>query len=73
MARALERLWPGVVRVSRRYKRPQHVINWRKFDTPLKLRADLEDAPAGRYDVRLVQVKDEIKSPYIRRMLEEDG
>lgn len=38
MARSLEKDWPGVVTVSRRFKRPQHVVayNWRKFDTPLK-------------------------------------
>ena len=35
MANALKRMWPGVVDVKRRYKRPQHVIahSWRKFTT----------------------------------------
>jgi len=44
MARALERMWPGVVEVKRRFDRPQHVIvaNWRKFDTPLQRRTDIE-------------------------------
>lgn len=43
MARSLERQWPGVVSVGRRFKRPQHVIrnSWGKFDTPLKRRADV--------------------------------
>jgi hypothetical protein len=38
MARSLERSWPGVVSVRRRFQRPQHVIrdHWRKFDTPLQ-------------------------------------
>ena len=38
MARALERQWPGVVRVDRRWGRPQHVIDWRRFDTKLRKR-----------------------------------
>jgi hypothetical protein len=42
MARALERLWPGVVRVGRRYGRPQHVVDWARFDTPLELRDDVD-------------------------------
>lgn len=44
MARSLERDWPGVVSVDRRYQRPQHVIrhHWQYFDTPLKRRADLD-------------------------------
>jgi len=44
MARSLERRWPGVVSVSRRFERPQHVVrdSWRKFDTPLKRRADID-------------------------------
>lgn len=36
MARDLERAWPGVVRVTRRFGRPQHMIDWRKFSTPLQ-------------------------------------
>lgn len=38
MARSLERVWPQVAVVGRRYNRPQHVIryNWTRFDTPLK-------------------------------------
>lgn len=44
MARSLERQWPGVVTTQRRFKRPQHVIKdaWKKFDTPLKRRADID-------------------------------
>lgn len=40
MARSLERMWPGTVRVDRRFGRPQHVVNWKKFDTPLIRRDD---------------------------------
>jgi len=55
MARSLERDWPGVVRVERRFQRPQHVIanGWQKFDTPLRKRADLQ-LPAGPDEYGLV-------------------
>ena len=42
MARELERWWPGVVRVDRRFQRPQHVVDWTRFDTPLIRRTDLD-------------------------------
>jgi hypothetical protein len=44
MARALERMWPGVVETKRRFHRPQHrvVDQWRAFTTPLKLRKGLD-------------------------------
>lgn len=43
MARALERAWPGVVKVVRRFNRPQHFVDWSVFDTPLVL-ADSPEA-----------------------------
>lgn len=62
MARSLERLWPGVVETKRRFRRPQHVIkdSWRKFDTPLKLKAgvNLDALPKiNEYGMTLQQVK----------------
>lgn len=42
MARELERRWPGVVQTKRRFGRPQHVVNWKKFDTPLRLKPGVE-------------------------------
>lgn len=44
MARSLERQWPGIVTVDRKWQRPQHVIknNWRRFDTPLIRRTDID-------------------------------
>jgi hypothetical protein len=57
MARSLERMWPGVVTVNRRFKRPQHVVAdaWNKFDTQLKLRPDaVIDTDASKYSMRLV-------------------
>lgn len=61
MARALERLWPGVVETGRRFKRPQHVIKyqWTRFDTPLKLKdgVDPSKLKPNEYGLELTQVK----------------
>jgi len=75
MARSLERLWPGVVTTKRRFQRPQHVVKdaWRRFDTPLRLRPDVDLAalPAvNEYGMALVAVK-EVKSAALRQLLEE--
>jgi len=54
MARSLERVWPGVVSTERRFNRPQHVVagNWRKFDTPLIRRSDIDfdNLDGSRYE-----------------------
>jgi hypothetical protein len=76
MARSLERQWPGVVETRRRFNRPQHVVkdSWKRFDTPLHRRADVNfDALAevDDYGLRLVQVADEIRSPAIRELLDD--
>ena len=44
MARDLERVWPGVVTTRRKFGRPQHKVkdNWRKFDTQLIRRKDID-------------------------------
>ncbi len=59
MARALERLWPGVVETKRRFHRPQHMVkaDWKKFDTPLRLKPgiDLAALPPNDYGLKLVQ------------------
>jgi hypothetical protein len=77
MARALERAWPHVVEVDRRFQRPQHVVRdaWKKFDTPLKRRADvdwtsLEKKGANEYGLELRQVAPEIKSEAIKQIFE---
>jgi hypothetical protein len=75
MARALERLWPGVVKVDRRFGRPQHVINWKKFDTPLIRRDDLDwdSLPAvDEMGMRPIAVN-EVKTPWLRKLVEEWG
>jgi hypothetical protein len=75
MARSLERAWPGVVKTSRRYGRPQHVIRdaWKGFRTPLILKpgVDLSKLPAvDEYGAELVERKTP-KHPAIRALVEE--
>jgi hypothetical protein len=74
MARALERLWPGVVRVGRRFKRPQHIVYdaWNRFDTPLVRRKDVDfdNLRPDEHGMVLKQVRPEIKSETIRGMYE---
>jgi hypothetical protein len=74
MARSLERMWPGVVRVDRRWQRPQHVVkdSWKRFDTPLRLKPDVDLAalPAvNEYGMKLVQVAPTVKSAALRQLL----
>lgn len=73
MARSLERMWPGIVETKRRYNRPQHVVNWKKFDTPLRLKPgiDLSQLTANEYGMSLVQVAAEVKSPRLRNLLDD--
>jgi hypothetical protein len=76
MARSLERAWPYVVGVDRRFRRPQHVVRdeWDKFDTPLKLKEgiDLAALPStDEYGFELKQVKSEVKSAFLRDILAE--
>lgn len=77
MARSLERKWPGVVKTSRRFGRPQHIVYdaWRRFDTPLKRRDDidweaLEKQGTNEYGMELKKV-DDIESEEIRELYEE--
>lgn len=72
MARSLERLWPGVVSVKRRFGRPQHVIKnaWKDFSTPLKLKSEVDSKKEilNGQELELKQVK-EIKSKMIKDLL----
>jgi hypothetical protein len=72
MARELERRWPGVVQVKRRFNRPQHVVNWKIFTTQLKLKAgiDLSKLPDNDYGLTLKAVK-EIESESLQRFYEQ--
>ena len=71
MARALERMWPGVVETKRRFQRPQHVVldAWRRFDTPLKLKAGVKiKTGINEYGMQLKQVAP-IKSASLRQFV----
>lgn len=72
MARSLERMWPGVVTTDRRFGRPQHKLNWSKFDTQLIRRKDLDwenmHQESEKYETKIVAVS-EVKSPQLRRLV----
>ena len=74
MARSLERLWPGVVKVNRRFRRPQHVVadGWKKFDNKLIRKKDLdwEQIEKKKFDMNLKVMKP-IKSDRIKKIVEE--
>ena len=73
MARALERIWPRVVKTDRRFKRPQHVVahQWKKFDTKLIRRKDIDwdNMKINNYGMKLVQVGKEIKSKELKDLI----
>jgi len=58
MARELERRWPGVVDVYRRFGRPQHHVKglWKKFDTPLKRKPGPLPKGTNEYGLTLTEV-----------------
>jgi hypothetical protein len=74
MANSLKRQWPHAVRVERRFKRPQHVIydNWRRFDTPLIRRKDIDfdSIPPNEYGLKLKAIQ-EVKSESLKNLLKE--
>lgn len=75
MARSLERVWPHVVETRRRFDRPQHVIkgNWRKFDTALQRRDDIDWSAleaVDEYDLQLVAKRD-VRSASLRALLDD--
>ncbi len=73
MARQLERVWPGVVTTKRRFGRPQHRVNWKKFDTPLKLKPgiNLNKMKPNEYGLKLTAVAP-VKSPILRQLLKKN-
>jgi hypothetical protein len=74
MARSLERVWPYVVSVDRRFGRPQHKVHseWRKFSTPLIRRTDIDWSQFEKnneYGLELKQVATEVKSKFLQGLL----
>jgi hypothetical protein len=75
MSRALERLWPGIVTTTRKFKRPQHNVldGWRRFDTQLKLKEGIViDKKPNEYGMKICKVK-EIKSESLKKFLTDNG
>lgn len=73
MARSLERVWPGVVRVGRRFKRPQHVVayQWTHFDTPLRPKPGFDPSklpPSDEHGMRLTKLS-EVEADGLRALL----
>ena len=72
MVKALERRWPGVVKVGRRFGHPQHFIkdNWAGFDTKLKLKPgiDLASMKPNEYGLKLESIKP-VKTERLRRLV----
>lgn len=74
MARSLERQWPGVVTIKRRFGRPQHFIkdNWKYFDTPLIRKKNVDFSQVkNNFETTLTQVK-EIKSKQLKKFYEQN-
>ena len=74
MARSLERMWPNVTSVGRRFQRPQHVVRnqWRNFDTPLKRRTDIDWDNLPRidnYGLELKQKGEEVRSSHLKNLM----
>lgn len=75
MARSLERVWPHVVSVGRRFRRPQHIVRgaWRGFSTPLKPKPGVDlNEPPNEYGMR-VKLRGKIKSQDVLDMLAKSG
>lgn len=75
MARSLERVWPHVVTTGRRWGRPQHVVrdSWKKFDTPLKLRPDVDLDALPKVDEHGLALRElkPVESDSLRRILDD--
>lgn len=69
MARELERRWPRVVSVKRKFGRPQHHVDWKKFDTPLRPKPGVVIPDGDPYGLALA-AKREVRSAALRELLE---
>ena len=71
MARDLERVWPGVVKTSRRWGIPQHVVAsaWRKFDNKLIKKKGVSVAPGVDDYGMVLKTKRPIESKQLRELV----
>lgn len=70
MARSLERMWPGIVKVVRRFKRPQHFVNWNIFTTMPIRKKEFQSIDENIGKIKLKQLK-EIKSHQIKKLADQ--
>lgn len=71
MANSLKRMWPKVVDVGRRFKRPQHKIahTWQKFDTPLIRKKNIViPSEPNEYGLK-IKILNKIKSTSLKKLL----
>lgn len=66
MARSLERLWPHIVTIDRRFGRPQHVVDWKRLKARLTKK---KTAKKVKRRVFTVKQQREIKSSKLKRMV----
>lgn len=73
MARSLELAWPGVVKTTRKYGRPQHSVDWRKFDTLPKRRDDVDFSKLAKIDDFGLEMREhgEVKNALLKKIYEE--
>jgi len=76
MAETLRAQWedvPGIVKVTRRFDRWQHTVNWGRFQQPLRFRdgLDITELPPEDEHGIILSALGEVKSPALRRLLEE--
>lgn len=57
MARTLESVWPDVVTTDWRWGRPQHVVDWSRFEIPLVPVDDLPERGIDEHGLDLVELK----------------
>lgn len=71
MANSMKKMWPKVAKIYRRFQRPQHLVNWSKFDTPLILKKGVKipNTP-NEYGLKLKQ-KNPIKSKRLKKLVKE--
>jgi hypothetical protein len=72
MAKTLQRQWgQELVRIDRRWQRPQHVVEWKRFKTALHLKDGVDLAQLGKIDEYGLYMKawKAVKSERIQKIL----
>ena len=73
MSRSLERMWPGIVSTTRKFRRPQHAVayNWGRFDNKLIRKPGFDSIPneANEFGMEFKRVGGRAKNPKTYSML----